>query len=131
MLKDVYQKFIDSGAKRNRISVSKEVQNDLLSFIMHFEKADNDEYDIWFVIYKKSSDIKLSAIAKCISFIFKEEYFYLDFYPDNSLTVRLNNFPIKDEDTEEVETITKWVNLFTENEKSLYEFLDILISAYD
>lgn len=53
MLKDVYQKFRDSGAKRNRFSISKEVQNDLLSFRMHFEKEDNDAYDIWFVIYKK------------------------------------------------------------------------------
>ena len=126
MLKDVYQKFRDSGVKRNRFSVSKEVQNDLLSFRMHFEKEDNDAYDIWFVIYRKSFDIKLSAIAKCISLVFKQEYFYLDFYPDNSLTIRLKDFPITDEYIEDVEIITKWANLFIENKDSLYEFLSII-----
>ena len=126
MLKDVYQKFRDSGVKRNRFSVSKEVQNDLLSFRMHFEKEDNDAYDIWFVIYKKSFDIKLSAIAKCISSIFKQEYFYLDFYPNNSLTIRLEDSPITDEYIEDVEIITKWADLFIENKDSLYEFLSII-----
>ena len=93
---------------------------------MHFEKEDNDAYDIWFVIYKKSFDIKLSAIAKCISSIFKQEYFYLDFYPNNSLTIRLEDSPITDEYIEDVEIITKWADLFIENKDSLYEFLSII-----
>ena len=126
MLKDIYKKFKDSGAKRNTFSVSKEVRNDLLSFRMCFDDQGDGTYDVWFILRKDSPDIDLSAIAKCIPVIFKQEYFYYDFYPDNLLTISFDKSPITDKHTDEVEIIANWVNLFTENTESLYEFLSII-----
>lgn len=126
MLKDIYRKFKDSGAERTEFSLRKEVQNDLLSFKMCFDDEGSGRYNVWFVIRKESLDIELSAIAKCISVIFKQEYFYYDLYPHNLLIISFHKSHITDEHTEEVEIIANWVNLFAENEDSLYEFLSIV-----